>query len=783
MKISLNWIQDFVELKEKNPQKISDKLTFSTSEVEEIIIQKKGLENIIIGEIQKIEKHPDADRMQITQTSVGSKSLQIVCGAKNIRVGQKVPVALIGAILPQDFEIKKAKKRGVDSEGMICSEVELGFDTHSEGIMELPNDAPVGKSIIDYFKLDDIIFDIENTTITNRPDLFSHVGFAKEFAALGLGELKKTNQAQQCTIPKNTPQFPLKVSIESPDLIPEMCGIIIKNFKVQESPLWIMNKLKACNIRPINNLVDITNYVMLELGMPLHAFDMNSIEGKNIKLRTSKDGETIIPLDGVKRKLPKNSIILEDEKKIFDLCGIMGGENSGISDTSHHIWLHAPIYDPIRIRRTSVALDLRSDASIIYEKRVPNCMAIRGMYRALELIKMVSPQSEIASQELQINKDNTPLREITLSNEKISKIIGEDLSEKYIKEVLSTLGFEVTYKNNFYNITVPKTRYKDIQIEEDVIEEIARIHGFDKIESLLPQMQMKMASPEKYSSLQKLFKNLFSSNAYEVLNFSFLGENLLQKINISTKDLIEIANPLSEEHRYLRPSLVPYVLQNIEDNQNLSKSFSLFELGKVFSKNIQTREKTNIVYASMNHSIYSIKGILEKTCEKMNFPIKIQTSEIFPDYVHPGQVGEIFFQGKSIGIIGKIHTSILKNLGIKNDVVFFEINFDVFVQIHQKPRKISNINHFPHIKRDQNFLMNKTELVGNFIKKIKKVPFLQDVEIVDIYEGKQIEDNKKCVTIRATYQAKDTTLTDNDADNSQIELIKLAEKCGAIVRE
>ncbi len=790
MKISLNWLKDFLEYKETDVKKMAELLSESTSEVEEIIQQGKGLEKIYVGEILEITPHPDADRMQVTKTKVGDEIFQIVCGAKNIRTGQKVPVALVGAVLPGDFEIKKADKRGVESCGMICSEVELGLADESAGIMELKNDAPLGMEITEYLGLDDTVFDIENTTITNRPDLFSHIGYAKEFVALGLAKWKggKTINldSQFQDILKDIPEesFPLNLKIEKADIAPHVCCIAIENFKVQESPNWMKKRLIACGIRPINNLVDITNYVMLELGMPLHAFDLDMIDGKNVKMRTSKKGEKVITLDGIERELPENVIILEDEKKIFDLCGIMGGENSGIRNETKNVWIHSPVYDPIRIRRASVALSHRTDASIIYEKRVPSSMAIRGVLRALQLSKELCPECIIASKILDINNDQEEEKTINLRKEKLNRVMGEILEEKFVTNVLTNLGFEIENKKDSYELKIPDFRFKDINIEEDIIEEIARIYGLNKLSPELPSMKMSLSKPALGVRVEQKVKNVLAESAYEVLNYSFLGEKLLEKCNFKNKDkLIEISNPLSEDIRFMRPALLPYVLKNIEANYKYNEKIALFEIGKIFGKDLDLYEQKNLIYIAYNSSFYEVKGILENLFEKLNLKVDIKPSEKDSIYAHAGQNAEIFFQGKFIGYLSRLHPRISKNFDLIKPVVFFEIDFKVVQETKLKLPQFCNINKLPTVERDQNFVLDKKVLVGDLTKKIGKgIPFLKNLEISDVYEGDQVEKGMKSITFKAVYQAEDKTLTDEEVDTSHKKLVEQGVKNGARLR-
>ena len=859
MKISLNWLKDFVKLKEQDPQKISDILTDSAAEVEDIHIQSAGLEKVFVGEILEITAHPDADKMRVTKVQVGKEVVQIVCGGINIQVGQKVPVALVGAVLPGGFEIKKAEKRGIESCGMICAESELGIgESPEKTIMVLPDDAPVGEAIIKYLGLDDVIFEIENTTITNRPDLFSHIGFAREFVALGLAESKEISPSPSLE-KRGTSPFPLTFNIESKDLATRVCGAEIKNFKIAPSPKWMQKRLIACDIRPINNLVDITNYVMLEQGMPMHAFDFKNLHGTNIKLRVSKEGEKVKTLDGVERSMPKDVIIFEDDKEIFDLCGIMGGYNSSVNDDTSHIWIQASIFDPIKIRRASVALSHRTDAATIFEKRVPHSSAMNGIMRAIGLMQEICPEAEIASELLDIDNEPVKERNIELRLEKVYRVLGEEISEERIQEILEALGFKVEIKRRHCEegvtttdeaihgqegehdngllqkkchaelveahifssqrqkekvliVHIPDFRFKDIQIEEDLIEEIIRIYGLSNIKMEFPDMKMDFSESTQGFPLEKSLKNILAQYAYETVHYSFLGKDLLEKsLQKNISNSIEIANPLGEEHRYMRNSLFPYLIQGIAKNSRHEEQFALYEFGKVFSlintpschsreggnpdshisldkiknnkESQQIQETKHIAYASYDSDFYQAKSVVSQIFNEIDMKTQLKESKEVPEYFHPGQYAEIFFQGKSIGFISTVHPKVLKNFDIQKPVSYFEWSFDIVSLAKRKPRKHLPVNKFPSITRDQNFILDRKVLSEDLLKKIQKgVGNLNSVEIKDVYEGEHIPKGKKCVTIHAVYQSDSETLRDAQVEQLHKKLIENAVSFGGELR-
>lgn len=785
MKISLNWLQDYLTLNTENIAEITATLTDKVSEVEEVFSQSEGLEKVFVGKILEISAHPNADKMRVTQTQVGNETFQIVCGANNIEVGQKVPVALVGASLPGGFEIKKADKRGVESCGMICSETELGLTDSSEGILVLPESAPLGMPIIEYLGLNDTIFEVENTTITNRPDLFAHIGYVQEFSATGLAV--SNGKAEKILYPQalqSSGKFPFEITIENPEICHRMCGVFVQNFQIQDSPEWMKKRLLACGIRPINNLVDITNYVMLELGMPLHAFDADLIAGKKITMRVSSEGEKVTTLDGEERKLPANVIVMNDEQKIFDLCGIMGGENSGIQNTTKNVWLHAPVYHATLIRRAAVALGHRTDAATIYEKRVPTGMAMPGLIRAVELMKELCPNCIIASEVLDIQNDKETSKTIVLKKSTVTRMLGEVLENTQIENILVRLGFQVKALGETFEVQVPFFRMKDMEIEEDLVEEIVRIYGLKNIQSELPLIQMKQSKPAPGFLLEKSIKNILAETAFETINFSFLGKKLLERTRFpGFESLIEVANPISEELSLMRPMLLAYLLEKMENNRLERESFAMFELGRVFGKNIEGRETKHLAYLAYNQDFFAVKLVLQNLADELGFAFQIKPATQASFLAHPGQAAEILFQGKLIGEFATLHPHVEKEFHLQKGAVYFEMDITAMLQSPKKITAFKEFNRLPKVERDQNFLLEKTTLVGDFIRKISKAsPLLLSLSVVDVYEGEKIEAGLKSVTLRAVYQSPEKTLTDEEVDVAHKALIQSAEKNGAKVR-
>jgi phenylalanyl-tRNA synthetase beta chain len=774
MKYSLLWLQDIVNFKKPVDNNFYDKITNHIAEIEEVTETGKNTKDIKIGIIEKIFPHPDADKMQITETRVGDKVYQIVCGAKNIKVGLKVPVALEGVILPGDFMIKKVKKRGVLSEGMICSEEELGLSESSEGIMELSSNAKIGENLNDYLQNEDTVIEVENTTLTNRPDLFSHLGLAKELVANDLAEFKNNYPKDLKDFKIDFPQkeFPFNLKIQEKDICPRYTSVIIKNLEIKESPDFFKKRLTNCGIRPINNIVDITNFVMFELGIPLHAFDLESIKG-DVVMRKSKKGEKVKTLDSIERTLKEDIIILEDEEKIFDLCGIMGGENSEIKNNTKNICLHSPIYDPTLIRRASIFLNHRTDASLIYEKRVPSIASKYGILRAINLLKEICPEISLESKLLEIDNEKIDQKIIEINKKEIDKVLGEINDIKLYQEILEKLDFKVKIKDNVLVCQVPKFRYQDINIKADLVEEIMRVFGLEKIKTILPKISLDISNSVKFFREEQKIKNYLANFAFECVNYSFLAPKFLEKTLLNKEDFIKIKNPLSEDLSLLRNNLLPSLLKNLisfKDYENL------FEIAKIQKKTVEGfKEENHLCFLAYAKDFHYVKDIFNQMIKNLNFNYKIFPTKNNYSFTHPKKTAEIMFQGKDLGIIAEINPQINKNLNLKEKICFFEINLEVLKTAKLKNKKFEAFSSFPKIFRDQNLLIKKEVLVGDFLKKIfKKIPNLIDLKISDIYEGKDILKDYKCITLKSVYQSFDRTLTDEEVNEAQKQLINKA---------
>ncbi len=768
-----------------------DTLTERAAEIEGIIETGQGFDHVVVGQILEISPHPDADRVRVTKTEVGDgQPRQIICGAKNIEVGQKIPVALPGAVLPGDFVIEKRKMRGVESEGMLCSGKELGLSEDAEGIMILSPDAPLGQPITKVLHGDSTVFDIENTAITNRPDLFSHLGFARELVALDLAEWKR-KEFDFAEVEKLLPdaKLPLEFVIEKDELCPARAEITIENLTVAPSPDWLQQRLQACGIRPINNLVDVSNYVMLELGMPLHIFDLETISGKSITMRESREGESVTTLDNITRKLPAGVIIQEDSEKVFDLAGIMGGANSEISDSTTCVLVHVPVYDPIRIRKAMLALSHRTDAATIYEKRVPNCMVLPGIKRTIQLLQELCPQMKITSAIEFVEHVPDTERILELKNSEVSRVIGEDIPLQKTRSMLEALDFEVMEAtNDVLRVKVPGHRLTDITMPADLTEETSRIYGLDQITPKAPQLTMRATKRSPLLKLRRELTDLLIAHGFfEVLNFSFLGPDLLKKCGTtSNASYIEIDNPLSVDMSLMRQSLFPRLLEKAADNLRHRKDFRVFEIGKTFSLPLdeggqvvdkKVKETTGLAALLIGEDFLSAKAILLDVFAKSGLPVRLEKMQSAHDFATQG--ANLLLGKDLIGSIFVFRPSILKNFDISESIIGFDLNLDTLATFPRAHKKITAVPKFPAIDLDLSVLADRDVYAGDILSLVKRIdPLIESAEVLEIFEGKGVATGKKSVTLHFRFRATDRTLSSEEADTLRNTILTRLEKKG-----
>lgn len=808
MKISLSWLQDFINLTEKDPQKIKDLITERTAEVETMEAQGAHLENVVVGKIVQVAKHPNADSLKLCKVNDGQEDLQIVCGGSNLEEGQLVALAKLGAVVKwhgtEVVKMEKAKIRGEESFGMICAAEEIGledmFPKKSEKeIVDLSKldvqNVQVGMPLAQALGLDDVVLDVDNHAITNRSDLFSHVGFAREFVANGLGSWK-SSKSQNFKIPENKFKSPISIKFENKEMCSRYMGVLLEGVEIKESPEWMKKRLIACGVNPISDMVDITNYVMLDLGMPLHAFDIDKVSSQSWTMRLSKKSEKITTLDQKEHKLEEGYIVLDDGKELIDLCGVMGGLSSSIQNSTKNVWLIAPVYHPTLVRKGMRGLGHVTDAGIIYEKGVNPKLAHRGLERAVELILELNPQAKVASEVMDIWNQPEETREIRLSMANLNRLMGIEVPEAEVVKILRDLDFELVEHNESkdkkkqesfslsFNVKIPSFRLNDIHQEADLIEEVARIYGLNQIPEILPVQPIQPATPLKHRQKEREIKERLVGYGFnEIYTFAFLGPELLKKTGMEvTAEMIEVTNPISGDMSLMRTSLLPRMLETIAENLRYQNQFNLFELSKVYHRKSEKKhtEESQLLLASVGGEFRTLQGTVESLGLTV-LPLKSPPLT----HQHPGRVGSLMVRGQELGQIFEVHPQILKNFDIKERVIVTEINLQKLHDMKIEDKiKYKEIPRFPSVQLDISILIPKKSLAREYFDLIEKTDknLIQNVELIDEYQGDKIVDGKRALTYSIRYQASDRTLTDKEVEAVHQNVLERLKKGGVEIR-
>jgi len=812
MNISLNWLKEFVNLSNISSEDIKNKLTDHTVEVEQISQTKDQFKNIIVAKVLEVKKHPQADKLQITIIDSGEENhLQVVCGAPNVAIGQLVALAKIGAILPNGLEIKSTQLRGVESNGMICAEDELGLGSDHTGIMILKSPAKIGQSLGDYLKLDETILEIDNKSISNRPDLWNHYGIARELSVIFDKKLKDYETKKIKIKKSKNKDENIIIDIKAKNLCKKYTALKIDNIKIEESPIWLKNKLKAIGSNPVNNIVDITNYVMFEIGQPLHAFDSENI--KKIIIRKANKNETLTTLDDKEQKLMEDDLVIASDTKAIALAGIMGGKNSEINNATTSIILESANFDAVSIRKTGSRLNVRTDAAIRFEKGLDPNLCLIAIEKASELIKQVCPQAIFQNDIVDEGTFKNEEKTISLNLTWTEKFIGQKIDDKKIKKILESLGLIIkniipatSTTGETWEIIIPSWRKKDLQIKEDLIEEITRIYGYNNIVSVMPQD--KIIPPEKDSEMElsKKIKKILAFNykMTETYNYSYVNEEQLSKLNLDSKNYIKLLNPLSSQHTMLRQTLITNLLVNIKNNQAKYDKISLFEIENVFlniaggpnkdnksSEKLPYQEKkiglilsenSKQVFATLKNIIFNA-GLEISNDQEIDF----YPTESIISWADNKEKCLIILNGKEIGYLASLNNEVLNKNGIKKQVAYAEISLKTLLfAINNGLRKqYQAIPKFPAVNRDLAFVIDQKILYNDISQEIKKFhPLIKKVELFDVYSGQNLETNKKSLAFHVVYQSEDQTLNNEEVDQIQKGLIKvLQEKFSAHIRD
>lgn len=790
MKFTLNWIKDYIDF-DISPEELSDRLTMAGLEVEAVEYQGKGLETVVTAQILDLKPHPDAEKLSLCKVTDAENNYDIVCGATNMKTGDKVALAKIGAKLPpspqfpEGLKIKKAKIRGEVSEGMLCAENELGLGEESEGILILSESAKVGNTIVDELGLNDVVFEVGITP--NRPDCLSVIGVAREVAAL----LGKTVKYPDSSVSESGDQINniAKVELLDPEKCPRYSCRVIQNVKIGPSPSWLKTRIESSGIRSINNVVDVTNFVLLELGQPLHAFDFDLLEECRIVVRAAEDGEIITTLDDVERKLTENDLLICDGKRPVALAGVMGGANTEVSQKTKNVLLESAYFDPITIRKTSKTTGLRSESSYRFERGVDPNAIVNALDRAAELIR------ELADGEMAkgaIDEYPTPIKplEVKLSLDRANRVLGTDISSEELIKIAKGLEFEnLDSSKGEFTFRIPTFRV-DITREIDLIEEIARLYGYDNISATLPSVTMKSDTVHIHKFAQnKLKEILISSGFYEVINYSFEDNELLSLFNKT--DVLKILNPLTTESSVMRTSLVPGLIKNVILNLNhQEQDIRLFEIGKAYLpiENSElpneitkiaataTGKRTPEFWGKEEFDFFDFKSILEKGFEALMIwdDVKFENAQEIR-FLHPGKSAKLVIDNVEIGYMGELHPDLNEKLEISKKLYVLEIDLDKTTTFSkEKSKSFKPLPKFPSVRRDIALIIDESTPVGKILEEIDKIKsdLIEDAAIFDVFTGSPVEEGKKSVAVSLHLRAADKTLAEEEINKVQEKTLK-----------
>ena len=804
MLVSYNWLKEYVDLSDIDAEVLGERMTLSALELDKIIERTIESSQLVVGEVKELEHIPDT-HLNLTQVDAGEGSLrQIVCGAPNIALGQKVIVALPGAILPGDFEIGETTLQGYESKGMICSLQELGFPEnvvpkqYVEGIFVLPEEVEVGEDVRNLIGLDDSILDFEITP--NRGDALSYRGMGYEVSALLDQEPNfETVQVEESSDDVAAEQ--LSINVEDADDSPLYATRIIKNVTVQESPLWLQRKLMSAGMRPIDNLVDVTNYIMLEYGQPLHAYDADKISTNKIGVRRAHENETVVTLDEKERKLEPNDIVITDGEKTVGIGGVMGGISTAITNDSQNVILEAAIFNPTSIRRTAQRLNLRSEASSRFEKKVNPDSVIQALDHAAQLLAELG-DGQVSKGIVQVDQlDRTPV-EIETSIDYLSDIIGIKLNDVVVSDIFNRLGFEFT-SDSEGNLTVKApARRPDITIPADLAEEVARIYGYANITPTLPKTA---TTPGGLNMEQKILRQtsryLENSGLNEAITYSLTTDERAVEYGMSQADTINLMWPMSEEHETLRQSIIPGLLEATAYNNARSQpNVFLYETGRIFLKDsenalpIEEEHVAGILTGSLNGvqwieeeeqvDFYTAKGILDGLFDSYALSKSVHYEQATREGMHPGRTANIRLNGDIIGFIGQIHPTVAKTFDL-TDVYVFEFKLIDILETPKASQVMSTVGKYPGITRDVALLVEDTvtnkEIVDVIVNNAGA--WLRSVNLFDFYTGENIEDGYKSVAYSLYYENPDATLVEKDVQEDFERVLKaLTNELNAEIR-
>ena len=798
MNVSIKWLKKYVDF-DLSPETLAERLLMLGMEIESIKQLGEGLDRVVVGRINTVAKHPKADKLVLCNVDVGTGTdAQIVCGAPNAREGLVAPVALVGAALPNGLTIKRAKIRGEESHGMLCSEQELAISDEASGLMELPDDTQIGAPLVEALGLEDTVLELEITP--NRPDCLSMIGVAREISIITGNPIRlpevNVNCSQMADIHNLT-----SVTIEAPDLCPRYAARVIRGVKIAPSPAWLQRRLEAIGVGTINNIVDITNYVLMEYGHPLHAFDYHRLTENRIVVRRAESGETLKTIDAEERELTPDMLVIADAEKPVALAGVMGGFDSEITDQTVDVLLESAYFHPPSIRKTSKALGMHTEASHRFERGADPEGVIPAINRAAQLIAEITG-GEICSGIIDAYPGKPEAINIKLRPERVNFVLGTEIEADEMRNILTRLGFIVS---DTFEVTAPTFR-PDVRQEIDLIEEIARVHGFDNIPTTLPRGDIPIPKINPKENLREGVKTyLLQCGMMEAMNYAFYHPNVFDRIRLTSTDLlrqaVQIANPLSEDQSIMRTTLLPSLLTNAQRNRNHQiNDVQFFECSKVFIPN-ETGEHPNepervagIIAGNLGAGVYSdplrpadffdIKGVVEGMLDRCGLSDYAIAHTDHPTF-HPGRRSEIRVEDKILCVFGEAHPEVLENYDLPHKAYLFELDFERLVDAVELTKQFEPIPIYPSVNRDLAIVLDADTPARHPTEIIQSAggELVSSLHLFDVYTGEQVPEGKKSLAFAIEYRSRTETLTDETVDRVHGGILeRLERELGATLR-
>lgn len=806
MLISQKWLSEFVSLPEGvTAEDVAKKLTQSVVEVEGVVDQAAAFEHMVLGLIVSVRPHPNADRLKLCDVDLGKERAQIVCGGANVAEGMKVAVALVGARVRWHgegdlIELVPTTIRGEKSDGMICAGVEIGMGKPTDGekdIMDLSDvDFPAGTPLAVVFGMDDAVLEIEHKSMTNRPDLFGHYGLAREIGALYEVPLVAYPHKK---IKAGTEK--LEVSVKEPSLCARYMGVLVEGVEIKDSPEWMQKRLRACGINPINNVVDITNYVLLELGQPMHAFDAD-VAGSSIFVRLAKEGETLLALDGKTYPLQSNQLVIANKEHSLAIAGVMGGEMSAVHQETTRIIFESANFASTSIRKTSQTLGLRSESSARFEKAIDPEWCELAIARAVTLLQETCPKASAVSEVADAYSRKPEPVVISLEAKFVNDRLGTQIEPAVMKDLLTRLGCEVKGRAGTFEVHVPSWRAtKDISMPEDLVEEIARFVGYDQIESIAPSFSIVPPVMDPVRALRRSMARVMTQGfgSTEICSYAFASADTLSKLGFHPEAHLKLANPLSEERPYLVQSLLPNVLECVRKNQRVQDAVNVFETNRVFLTQMSgeaTGEGASRLplQPTFFAAAFSQKGNMEPfwmakqallaLMHECRVSVRLEQTEVVPPWLHASRTAMVWVKGVCIGIIAEVDPVRADVFGLDQRVAVCELDLDLLAECTREEKKYEPLPAFPSATRDLALILSERTSFAALEEKIRTLQTcVVGVDLFDLYRGKGIEEGKKSVGVRVEFRAADRTLESKEVDVWMDQIRKMLEsEFGATIR-